>query len=139
VKQKVRKLVIMANTNPNDVYVIKNWPTPILWSTDIGNYIYPGKSVASTPDGNPLKFIFQVLKVDSRQGWDPTAVWLSVRGESDGVYEVATGGYWRVNVPPAQWGTWINGPVTNHGMATVKMPSDKVLDLFNIELARPPK
>jgi hypothetical protein len=129
VKQKVRKLVIMANTNPNDVYVIKNWPTPILWSTDIGNYIYPGKSVASTPDGNPLKFIFQVLKVDSRQGWDPTAVWLSVRGESDGVYEVATGGYWRVNVPPAGWGTWINGPVTNHGMATVKMPSAKVLDL----------
>jgi len=139
VKQKVRKLVIMANTNPNDVYVIKNWPTPILWSTDIGNYIYPGKSVASTADGNPLKFIFQVLKVDSRQGWDPTAVWLSVRGESDGVYEVATGGYWRVNVPPDQYGTWINGPVTNHGMATVKMPSDKVLDLFNAELARPPK
>jgi purine nucleosidase len=139
VKQKVRKLVIMANTNPNDVYVIKNWPTPILWSTDIGNYIYPGKTVVTTPDNNPLKFIFKVLKVDSRQGWDPTAVWLSVRGESDGVYEVATGGYWRVNVPPDQWGTWVNGPVTNHGMATVKMPSDQVLKLYNTELARVPK
>jgi hypothetical protein len=139
VKQKVRKLVIMANTNKNDVFVIKNWPTPILWTTDIGNYIYPGKTVVTTPDSNPLKAIFKILKVDSRQGWDPTAVWLSVRGTSDGVYEVATGGYWRVNVPPLEWGTWINGPVTNHGMATVKMPSDQVLKLYNTELARPPK
>jgi hypothetical protein len=139
VKQKVRKLVVMANTNPNDVWVVKNWPTPILWTTDIGNYIYPGKSVVTTPDNNPLKVIFNILHVDSRQGWDPTAVWLAVRGTSDNVYEVATGGYWRVNVPPAEYGTWVNGPVTNHGMATVKMPSEQVLKLFNDELARPPE
>jgi hypothetical protein len=138
VKKKVRKLVIMANTNKNDVFVIKNWPTPILWTTDIGNYIYPGKSVMTTPDNNPLHVIFNILHVDSRQGWDPTAVWLAVRGPGD-VYDVAIGGYWRVNVPPLEWGTWINGPATNHGMATVKMPSDQVLKLFNDELARPPR
>jgi hypothetical protein len=138
VKKKVRKIVIMANTNKNDVFVIKNWPTPILWTTDIGNYIYPGKSVMTTPLTNPLHVIFNILHVDSRQGWDPTAAWLAVRGPGD-VYDVAIGGYWRVNVPPLEWGTWINGPATNHGMATVKMPGDQVLKLYNAELARPPR
>jgi hypothetical protein len=138
VKKKVRQMVIMANTNKNDVFVIKNWPTPILWTTDIGNYIYPGKSVLNTPMTNPLHAIFNILKVDSRQGWDPTAVWLSVRGTGD-VYDKAIGGYWRVNVPPLEWGTWVVGPVTNHSMATVNMPSDQVLKLYNDELARPPK
>ena len=82
----------------------------------------------TTPDNNPLHVIFKILKVDSRQGWDPTAVWLAVRGTGD-VYDVAIGGYWRVNVPPLEWGTWVVGPVTNHGMATVNMPGDQVLKL----------
>lgn len=138
VKQKVRKLVVMANTNPNDVWVVKNWPTPILWTTDIGNYIYPGKGFLQTPEDNPARIIYKVNGAEGgRQGWDPTAVWLAVRGPGD-VYDVATGGYWRVNVPPARYGTWVNGPVTNQGMATIKMPSNQVLKLFDAELARVP-
>ena len=139
VKQKVRKLVVMANTNPNDVWVVKNWPTPILWTTDIGNYIYPGKSLTTTPENNPVRIIYKVNGAESgRQGWDPTAAWLAVRGPGD-VYDVAVGGYWQVNVPPAQYGNWVNGPITNQGMATIKMPSDQVLKLFDAEFARAPK
>jgi hypothetical protein len=138
VKRKVRQLVVMANTNPNDVWVVQNWPTPILWTTDIGNHIYPGRSLTTTPADNPVRIIYRVNGAENgRQGWDPTAAWLAVRGPGE-VYDVAVGGYWKVNVPPAQYGTWINGPRTNQGMATVKMPDDQALKLFDAELARPP-
>lgn len=117
VRKKVRELVIMANTVPQDTYLLSKWPTKILWSTDIGNYINPGKSLVNTPENNPVRMIFHG---GTRQGWDPTAAWLAARGPGN-VYDV------------------IAGDATNRFIATIKMPSDQVLKLFNDELARPPK
>jgi hypothetical protein len=74
------------------------------------------------------------MRVRSRGPCSP----MSVRGPGD-VYDVIAGGYWKVNIPPAQYGTWVNGPQTTQGMATVKMPSPDVLKLFDAELARPPR
>jgi hypothetical protein len=117
VRKKVRELVIMANTVPQDKYLLGKWPTRILWSTDIGNYIYLGKSLVDTPENNPVRIIFNG---DKRQGWDPTAAWLAARGPGD-VYDVIAGAH------------------PNELVATVKMPGAEVLKLFNDELARPPK
>ena len=117
VRKKVRELVIMANTVPQDKYLLSKWPTRILWSTDIGNHIHPGASLVETPENNPVRIIFNG---DRRQGWDPTAAWLAVRGTGD-VYDVIAGGR------------------PNELVATVKMPDYQVEELFNDELARPPK
>jgi hypothetical protein len=116
-RKKVRELVIMANTVPQDKYLLGKWPTKILWSTDIGNYIYLGKSLVDTPENNPVRVIFHG---DRRQGWDPTAAWLAGRGTGD-VYDV------------------IAGDAPDQFFATIKMPGEQVLALFDAELARPPK
>jgi hypothetical protein len=131
VRKKVRELVIMANTVPQDEYLLSKWPVRILWTTDIGNYIYPGKSLVNTPESNPVRVIFNG---DQRQGWDPTAAWLAGRGTGD-VYDVVEGRQQYIDdithTPP--------GPHPNDRTATIKMPGDQVLKLFNDELARSPK
>jgi hypothetical protein len=117
VRKKVRELVIMFNTVPQDKYLLGKWPTKILWSTDIGNHISLGASLVNTPENNPVRVIFNG---GTRQGWDPTAAWLAVRGTGD-VYDI------------------IAGDQPNVFFSTVKMPDYQVLKLFNDELARPPK
>ena len=117
VRKKVRELVIMFNTAPQDKYLLSKWPTKILWSTDIGNHIALGKSLLTTPENNPVRVIFNG---GTRQGWDPTAAWLAVRGTGD-VYDI------------------IAGDQPNVFFSTVKMPDYQVLKLYEDELARPPK
>jgi hypothetical protein len=117
VRKKVRELVIMFNTVPQDKYLLSKWPTKILWSTDIGNHIALGKSLLNTPENNPVRVIFNG---GTRQGWDPTAAWLAARGTGD-VYDI------------------IAGDQPNVFFSTVKMPDYQVQKLFDDELARPPK
>jgi hypothetical protein len=116
-RKKVRELVIMFNTTPQDKYLLGKWPTKILWSTDIGNHIALGASLVKTPENNPVRVIFNG---GTRQGWDPTAAWLAVRG-TGAVYDV------------------IAGDQPNMFFSTVKMPDYLVQKLFDDELARPPK
>jgi hypothetical protein len=117
VRKKVRELVIMFNTAPQDKFLLGKWPTKILWSTDIGNHIALGASLVKTPENNPVRVIFNG---GTRQGWDPTAAWLAVRGTGD-VYDI------------------IAGDQPNVFFSTVKMPDYQVNKLFDDELARPPK
>jgi hypothetical protein len=131
IRKKVREVVIMFNTVPQDRYLLSKWPVKVMWSIDIGNHIHLGASLVNTPENNPVRIIFNG---DRRQGWDPTAAWLSVRGTGD-VYDVIAGRPAFLNEvthsPP--------GPYPNELTATVKMPDDQVEKLFNDELARPPK
>jgi hypothetical protein len=131
VRKKVREVVIMFNTVPQDRYLLSQWPVKVVWSIDIGNYISLGQSLVNTPENNPVRVIFNG---DRRQGWDPTAAWLAVRGTGD-VYDVIAGRPSFLNEethsPP--------GPYPNELTATIRMPADQVLKLFDDELARPPK
>ena len=91
VKQKVRELVIMANTTPEDGYLLSKWPTKIKWTTEAGSYVGTGQSLINTPENNPVRVAYglfgdspehNALK-DSRASWDLTASWLAVRGVGD--------------------------------------------------------
>ena len=55
VRKKVRQIVIMNNQQKEDEFVVTHWPTPILWTMDVGTTIYTGKSLAGTPENNPVR------------------------------------------------------------------------------------
>lgn len=145
VKKKVRKMVVMANTMKGDGPYLMKWPTPILWTIEIGSYIGCGQGMQSQPDTDPAKLAYQYngdpvhncLK-DGRQSWDPSAAWIAVRGPGD-VFDVTWGGYWLVD-DNGSYGPWVNGPPRDppQNQIVIKMPLDEVSKLFNAELARPP-
>jgi hypothetical protein len=142
VKKKVRELVIMANTTPEDGYLLGKWPTKIKWTTDAGSYTSTGQSLINTPENNPVRVAYglfgdspehNALK-DGRSSWDLTAAWLAVRGAGD---------LWAV-LPGRQ--QYINDitktPFALHpteSTITFKMKNEDVAKLINDELARPPK
>ncbi|HEY1784676.1 MAG TPA: GDSL-type esterase/lipase family protein [Pirellulales bacterium] len=144
VRKKVRQIVIMNNQQKEDDFVLAHWPTEILWTMEVGTHISTGKSLAGTPEENPVRFIYghhgddqhNSLR-DGRQSWDLTASWLAVRGPGE-LWDVASGGHWRVNTQ-AGGGQWVNGPATNQGYVMVRMPVPEVIRLIEAELSRPPK
>ena len=143
VRKKVRKLVVMANTRHEDAYVLGKWPTKILWTTFVGTTLYTGKSLAGTPENNPVRVAYglfgdakyNALK-DARQSWDLTASWLAVRGSGALWDEIA--GYWKVD-PPGGYGTWIDDVSKADRLVIPKMPNPEVAKLLEAELSRPPK
>jgi len=142
IKAKVRELVIMANTTPEDGYLLGKWPTKIKWTTEAGSYVGTGQSLINTPENNPVRVAYglfgdspehNALK-DSRASWDLTAAWLAVRGVGD---------LWVVR-PDRDQG--INDVTKtpfvlhpNESTITFKMSNEGVAKLMNDELARPPK
>ena len=136
VRKKVRKLVIMANTQPADHYLLSKWPTKIVWTTYVGSGIGTGPSLIATPENNPVRMAYDLFGVlhNGRQSWDLTAAWLAVRGTGD-VWDVVAGRPQFINDithSPA-------GPYPNECEVTVKMPYDQVSKVIGDELARPPK
>ena len=141
VRKKVRQLVIMANTQPQDGYILNKWPTKIVWTTYVGSGIGTGPSLINTPENNPVRMAYKLfgdehhnaLK-DSRASWDLTASWLAVRGPGD-VFDVVAGRPQFVNDithSPA-------GPYPHECEVTIKMPYPDVAKRIGDELARPPK
>jgi hypothetical protein len=143
VRKKVRKLIIMNNQSKDDELVVTTWPTEIIWTMDVGSHIFTGKSLADTPENNPVRFIYKNhgneqhnSMLDGRQSWDLTASWLAVRGPGE-LWDITAGGYWKVNTEKGG-GEWINSPHTNHGLIMVKMPPAEVSKLIEVELSRAP-
>ncbi len=136
VRKKVRQLVVMANTQPQDAYVLGKWPTKILWTTYVGSGIGTGPSLINTPENNPVRVAYDLFGVlrTGRQSWDLTASWLAVRGPGE-VWDVVAGRPQFVN-------DITHSPATaypNESEVTVKMPYADVAKLLGDELARPPK
>jgi lysophospholipase L1-like esterase len=142
IKKKVHELVIMANTVPEDGYILGKWPTKIIWTTDAGSYVGTGQSLINTPENNPVRVAYglfgdspehNALK-DSRASWDLTAAWLAVRGVGD---------FWDVLAGRQQYINDITKtPFTSHPnetTITAKMRVEDVAKIINVELARPPK
>ena len=138
IRKKVRKLVIMGNTNRHDGSVINTWPTKILYTTDVGSVIYTGKVLVNTPENNPVRVVYRLNGAENgRQSWDLTAAWLAVRGPGP-LWDVAYGGYRKVD-PVTGESPWIDGPPTNEAYVMQRMPSPEVAKLIDAELVRPPK
>jgi hypothetical protein len=133
----------MANTVPQDAFVLSKWPTKIAWTTFVGTTIYARQSLQKTPENNPVRLAYQLfgdeqhnaLK-DGRQCWDLTAAWLAVRGPGDLWDEIS--GHWRVN-PPGGYGTWIDDTTKPDRLIIPRMPNQDVDKLIEEELSRPPK
>jgi hypothetical protein len=146
VKQKVRQMVVMANTVKEDAPLLDAWPTPILWTIEVGSAIGCGRGLQAQPDGNPAKIAYRLNSnndpihnclMEGRAAWDPTAAWLAVRGPGN-LFDVTWGGYWKVD-PTGHYGTWINSPPTKQSKVLLKMPAEQVGKLLDAELARPPR
>ena len=136
VRKKVRQLVIMANTQPQDGYVLNKWPTKIVWTTYVGSGIGTGPSLRNTPENNPVRVAYDLFGVlrTGRQSWDLTASWLAVRGPGE-LWDVVAG-------RPQYINDITRSPATtypNESEVTVKMPYPDVAKIIGDELARPPK
>jgi lysophospholipase L1-like esterase len=136
IKKKVRQLVIMSNTQPQDHYLLGKWPTKIIWTTYVGSNIGTGPSLLATPENNPVRAAYDYFGVlhSGRQSWDLTAAWLAVRGPGD-VFDLVPGRPGYIN--DITHSPQVNYP--NECEATVKMPYPEVSKLIGAELARPPK
>lgn len=144
VRKKVRKLVIMSNTCKYDNTVLGIWPTKILYTFGVGSYISTGKSLAKTPENNPVRAIYQLFGkdeqenalVNGRQSWDLTAAWLAVRGVGD-LWDESWGGHFSVD-PETGKGDWVDGPHMAQSYILEKMEVPEVIKLIETELARLP-
>jgi RNase H-fold protein (predicted Holliday junction resolvase) len=145
IKQKVRKLVVMANTMKGDGPYIMKWPTPILWTIEIGNDFRCGHGMQTQPDTDPAKLAYECIGspehnclTDGQQAWDPSAAWIAVRGPGD-LFDVTWGGYWKVD-DNGSYGPWVNGPpvTPEQNRIITKMQLDWVGNIFDKELARVP-
>jgi len=141
VRKKVRELVIMANTQPADHYLLSKWPTKITWTTYVGSYTGAGQALVNTPENNPVRVAYQYFGtpqdnalLHGRQCWDLTAAWLAVRGP-EGVFDVVTGRPGFVNDITKSDSTFR----PNECEVTIKIPYEDVSKLISDELIRPPK
>ena len=160
VAKKVKQLVVMGGSFPKEggdfnfgtgdrgamsADVLDSWPTPVIYSGgEIGNGLGLGKALAQTPDTNPVKMIYHLFGdsqhnalADGRQGWDPSAAWLGVRGPGE-FWNVVSGGYYKLD-PKTGGGIWTEDPSRKQSYITVKMAPPEVAKQMEEELARPPK
>ena len=114
VKQKVKELVVMGgrhgggfnlarhNTDSASEYVIRNWPSPLVFSQP-GTGIMTGKGFENSPEENPVReayYRFHYCHYCGRHSWDQMAVLYGVRGVSDYFSELMNVEKW--NMPPGQ-------------------------------------
>jgi hypothetical protein len=136
VRKKVRELVIMANTMPQDHYLLSKWPTKIMWTTYVGNGIGTGPSLLNTPENNPVRVAFDLFGVlhNGRQSWDETAAWVAVRGPGD-VFDVVAGRPQFINdITKTE-----KAPHPDECELTFKMTGDQAGKVIGEEMARAPK
>jgi hypothetical protein len=154
VKQKVKQLVLMGGTFPKSdgdfnfgsynlaalsTNVLSTWPTPLIYSGgEIGSGLGIGQSLQSTPNTNPVKMVYDLFGClqGGRQGWDPSAAWLAVRGPGD-FWNVVSGGTYKMD-PKTAGGVWTPDPAGTQAYITVKMDPGLVAKEMNAELAKPP-
>jgi hypothetical protein len=137
VKKKVRGIYIMANTQPQDHYLLSKWPTPIVWTTYVGSGIGTGPSLIPTPENNPVRVCFDLCNVlhnNGRQSWDETAAWVAVRGSGD-VFDIVEGRPQYINDITKS----ATVPHPDECELTVKMPYNEAAKVIGEEMARPPK
>jgi lysophospholipase L1-like esterase len=136
VKKKVRLMTVMANTVPQDHYILSKWPTKIMWTTYVGSSIYTGPSLLKTPENNPVRVAYDLFGVlhNGRQSWDLTAAWLAVRGPGD-VFDVVAGRPQYINDITHS----LPVPHPDECEVTIKMPYPEVSKLIGDQLTVPPK
>ena len=157
VAKKVKKWVAMAGGFPEgnefninqhasaSVYVIQNWPTPILFSGfEIGVKIMTGNKVASIgTKGSPVQWAYKYCLSNyenkqsvNRNSWDHTAILCAVRNPEDYFYVLGNG---TVNCNPDGSNTWNPGKNSNHSFLVHKYPYQKIAGILDDLMLYEPK
>lgn len=151
VKLKVRKYVAMAGTFPEgrefnvfsdstaSAYVIKNWPTPILFSGyEIGSKIMTGKRLSQSNIQGPTHYAYQYClrtyaakPLENRCSWDLTAVLCAVRNPEKYFY-LSGDGTFKCNMDGSDF--WDPDHKSGHSFLIHKYPyrviADQIEDLM---------
>ncbi len=149
VARKVKKWVAMAGGFPEgnefnvnqhaeaSEYVIKNWPTPVLFSGfEIGVKIMTGNKLANEgKKGSPTQWAYQycLMTYDkaplrNRNSWDHTAVLCAVR-DPEKYFYVVGGGTFVCN--PDGSNTWNPDLDSHHSFLVHKYPYQKIADVID--------
>lgn len=155
--KKVKKWVAMAggfpegnefnvNQHPKaSEYVIKNWPTPILFSGfEIGVKIMTGNKVATKGSQNsPVHWAYKYCLSNyenrqsiNRNSWDHTAVLCAVRNPEDYFYVISKGTF-VCNADGSN--TWNADQNSNHSFLVHKYPYQKIADILDDLMLYEPK
>ena len=157
VAKKVKKWVAMAGAFPEgsefnvkqhakaSEYVIKNWPTPILFSGfEIGVKIMTGSKVASKGSKNsPVHWTYKYCletydkkPVQTRNSWDHTAVLCAVRDPENYFYVVGNGTF---ICNPDGSNSWNPEKNSNHSFLVHKYPYQKIAGILDDLMLYEPK
>lgn len=157
VAKKVKKWVAMAgifpegsefnvNRHPSaSEYVIKNWPTPVLFSGfEIGVKIMTGNKVATLGSkGSPVQWAYNYClsnyedrKSEKRNSWDHTAVLCAVRNPENYFYVVGNGTFVCNSDGSNSWNADKN---SNHSFLVHKYPYQKIADILDDLMLYEPK
>ena len=149
VAQKVKKWVAMAggflegnefNINQHtaaSVYVINNWPTPILFSGfEIGTKIMTGHKVATLGSkDSPVHWAYKYCLSNyegrqsaNRNSWDHTAVLCAVRNPEDYFYVIGNGTF---ICNPDGSNVWNPDQNSNHSFLVHKYPYSKIANILD--------
>jgi len=154
---KVKKWVAMAGTFPEgsefnvnrhaaaSEYVIKNWPTPVLFSGfEIGVKIMTGNKVATLgTKGSPVQWAYKYClsnyedrKSENRNSWDHTAVLCAVRNPEDYFYVIGNGTF---ICHPDGSNSWDADKNSNHSFLVHKYPYQKIAGILDDLMLYEPK
>lgn len=157
VAKKVKKWVAMAggfpegnefNINqhaPASVYVINNWPTPILFSGfEIGVKIMTGNKVSQQgTKGSPVQWAYHYCLSNyenkqsaNRNSWDHTAVLCAVRNPEDYFYVIGKGTF---VCNPDGSNSWDPDKNSGHSFLVHKYPYQKIADILDNLMLYEPK
>lgn len=155
VAQKVKQWVAMAGGFPKgketnirrdseaSVYVINNWPTPIIFSGyEIGNKIKTGlRLIKESSVDSPIRMVYSICLPkrpsdnEGRKSWDQTAVLVAVKG-FDPYFDYKTG--WFITNPDGS-NQWKNDPKGNHKCLVMKMSTDSITNIIENLMMHKPK
>ena len=157
VAKKVKKWVAMAGAFPEgsefnvnqhasaSAYVIKNWPTPALFSGfEIGVKIMTGQKVATQGStGSPVQWAYRYClsnydkkPIQNRNSWDHTAVLCAVRNPEDYFYVIGNGTF---VCNPDGSNSWNADKNSNHSFLVHKYPYQKIAGILDDLMLYEPK
>ncbi len=157
IAKKVKKWVAMAGAFPEgnefnvnqhasaSEYVIKNWPTPALFSGfEIGVKIMTGQKVAAQGRiGSPVQWAYKYClsnydktPIQNRNSWDHTAVLCAVRNPEDYFYVIGNGTF---VCNPDGSNSWNADKNSNHSFLVHKYPYQKIAGILDDLMTYEPK
>jgi inosine-uridine nucleoside N-ribohydrolase len=122
-------------------YVVRYWPTPIMFSPKEVCWAMTGSRLKETPEANPVRKAYELWVAKNGHGRntnhsaDLTAVLFAIRGLRD-YWTAETGG--SLEVEPSGYSRWVHSPGTRQSYLVKKMAFDELARQLDELLIQPP-